>query len=53
MAGKFKASIRIKTAEILLAFLVVFSGVLLGFSGGGFVVNFNKVGLRVMTFLIR
>ena len=51
MAGKFKASIRIKTAEILLAFLVVFSGVLLGFSGGGFVVNFNKVGFSVISLI--
>lgn len=51
MSGKIKASIRIKSAEILLAFLVLFSGILLGFSGGGFVVNFNRAGFAVVSTL--
>ncbi|MBP3366983.1 MAG: rod shape-determining protein MreC [Treponema sp.] len=51
MSGNIKASIRIKSAEILLAFLVLFSGILLGFSGGGFVVNFNRAGFAVVSTL--
>lgn len=51
MSGNIKASIRIKSAEILLAFLVLFSGILLGFSGGGFVVNFNRAGFAAVSTL--
>lgn len=51
MSGNIKASIRIKSAEILLAFLVLFSGILLGFSSGGFVVNFNRAGFAVVSTL--
>ncbi|MGN0728248.1 rod shape-determining protein MreC [Treponema sp.] len=49
MAGKFKAFVRLRFAEILLAFLVLFSGILLGFSSGGFVVNFSKLGFSVVS----
>lgn len=51
MARNIKASIRVKAAEILLAFLVLFSGILLGFSGGGFVVNFNRAGFAAVSTL--
>jgi rod shape-determining protein MreC len=47
--SRFKSSVRIKSAEILLAFLVIFSGILLGFSSGGFVVNFSRVGFTVVS----
>ncbi len=49
MAINFKTSIRIKVAEIVLAFLIIFSGILLGFSSGGFVVNFNRIGFSIIS----
>ncbi len=44
---KFKFHIR--PSEILLAVLIFVSSVMLGFSAGGFVINFSKVGFSVMS----
>lgn len=45
--AKFNNSIKKKTAEILLGFLILLSGNLLAFSSGSFIVNFNKVGFSI------
>ena len=44
-----KKSIKIKTAEILLSFMILFSGTMLAFSSGSFIVNFNTVGFTVVS----
>ncbi len=49
--SRFRTSVRVMTAEIILAFLLLFNGVMLGFSSGGFVINFNKLGFTVVSSL--
>ncbi|MCR5080786.1 MAG: rod shape-determining protein MreC [Treponema sp.] len=49
MPAFIKKKLRFKAAEIILAFLILFSGIMLGFSGGGFVINFNKIGFSVVS----
>ncbi len=52
MAEKSNFSVRTRrSAEILLIFIVLFSGLLLGFSGGGFVLNFNRIGFSAVSIL--
>lgn len=46
-----KISKRSKFPELVLALLLIFSGVMLGFSSGGFVVNFKTVGFSVVSTL--
>lgn len=47
--NSFKKSFKFRTAEILLSAIILFSGSLLAFSGGGFIVNFNKVGFSIVS----
>ena len=44
-----KHNFRFKFPELVLVILILFSGILLGFSSGGFLVDFNKVGFSVMS----
>lgn len=44
-----KHNFRFKFPELVLVVLILLSGVLLGFSSGGFLVDFNKVGFSVMS----
>ena len=46
---KFKASTKAKSAEIVLAFLIVLSGFLLAFSSSNFNENINKVGFAAVS----
>ena len=46
---KFTASTKAKSAEIILAFLVVLSGLLLAFANGNFTENINKVGFATVS----
>lgn len=46
-----KTPLRFRLPEFVLILLVVTSGVLLGFSSGGFVINFQKVGFTVLSSL--
>lgn len=47
--NKLKKSIKLWTAEILLAFFILLSGSMLAFSSGSFIVNFNRVGFSVVS----
>ncbi|MBQ0039810.1 MAG: rod shape-determining protein MreC [Treponema sp.] len=47
----FKKSFKFKTAEIILAFIILFSGSMLAFSSGSFIVNFNRIGFSLVSFL--
>lgn len=49
MPVSVKKKLKFKAAEIIMAFLILFSGIMLGFSGGGFVINFNKIGFSVVS----
>src|SRR5574344_166089 len=42
---------KIRITELVLIILVLFSGVTLGFTSGGFVINFGKVGFNVISSL--
>ncbi len=44
-----KRKIGFKLPEIVLAVLVIFSGVSLGFSSGAFIINFQRVGFAVLS----
>ncbi len=44
---------RFKTAEFVFTFLLLFSGLMLGFSSGGFVVNFQRLGFSVLSSLTK
>ncbi len=44
-----KHNFRFKFPELVLVVLLLISGLLLGFSSGGFLVDFNKVGFTVMS----
>lgn len=47
MSGKYKFSF--KFSEFLLIVTVILSGVMLGFSSGGFVLNFKSIGFTVFS----
>ena len=49
MRTRVKSHLKFKLPEFVLAILIVFSGIMLGFSSGGFVINFNKVGFTVIS----
>src|SRR5574344_2795375 len=49
MRTRMKSHVQFKLPEFILAILVAFSGVMLGFSSGGFVINFNKVGFTIFS----
>lgn len=51
MASKNRFSFRFRFTEFILILLVITSGVLLGFSGGGFVLNFKKIGFSIVSSL--
>lgn len=44
---------RFKTAEFVFTFLLLFSGLMLGFSSGGFVINFQRLGFSVLSSLTK
>jgi rod shape-determining protein MreC len=46
-----KKKLSSKLPEIVLCLLVLFSGTVLGFSSGSFVINFNKVGFTITSTL--
>ena len=47
--NKLKKSLKLRTAEILLAFFILLSGFMLAFSSGSFIVNFNRVGFSMIS----
>ncbi|MDO4507278.1 MAG: rod shape-determining protein MreC [Spirochaetales bacterium] len=47
--NRIKKSLKVRTAEILLAFFILLSGNLLAFNGGSFIVNFNTVGFSMVS----
>lgn len=49
MAEKKKNLWSLRFPEFLLVFLLVISGVLLGFNSGGFVVNFSRIGFSILS----
>ncbi|WP_294429944.1 rod shape-determining protein MreC [uncultured Treponema sp.] len=49
MASSSKHSFRFGLAEIVLIVFVLFSGVMLAFHSGGFVVNFHSLGFTVLS----
>lgn len=44
-----KPSFRLSVSEFVFAILLLFSGIMLGFSSGGFVVSFQKIGFTVLS----
>lgn len=44
-----KKTLKIRTAELLLAFLILFSGGMLAFSSGSFIMNFGRIGFSVVS----
>ena len=44
-----KKTLKIRTAELLLAFLILFSGGMLAFSSGSFIMNFDRIGFSVVS----
>ncbi|MCQ2241439.1 rod shape-determining protein MreC [Treponema sp.] len=48
--NRIKKSLKIRIAEILLAFFILLSGNMLAFHSGSFIVNFNKVGFSMVSF---
>ena len=48
MAGN-KGKYSLKLSEVLLILFVFFSGVMLAFSSGGFVLNFRQIGFSVVS----
>lgn len=49
MAGNNKGKFSFKISEFLLILFLLFSGAMLTFSSGGFVVNFKQVGFSVLS----
>lgn len=49
MAEKIKSRPKFRFPEFLLAILVLLSGIMLGFSSGGFIINLKKVGFTVVS----
>ena len=46
-----KSSVHFRLPEFVLLILILFSGIMLGFSAGGFVINFQKAGFTVLSSL--
>ncbi len=44
-----KPSFRLSVSEFVFVILLLFSGIMLGFSSGGFVVSFQKIGFTVLS----
>lgn len=49
MASKKKFSLKFKFSEFLLIMYILFSGVMLAFSSGSFVLNFKKIGFTIFS----
>jgi len=49
MAEKKKTSFQFKFPEFLFVILILLSGLVLGFSSGGFIVNFSKIGFSLLS----
>lgn len=49
MSTKMKKAHRFKIPEFVLALLLLFSGIILGLTSGGFIVNFNKLGFTIFS----
>jgi len=49
MAGRKQTSFKFKISEFLLIIMLLFSGIMLAFSSGGFVLNFKKIGFSVLS----
>jgi len=49
MAMHIRTPFRFRFPEILLVVLLAVSGTCLGFSSGGFVVNFSRVGFSIVS----
>ena len=49
MAKKNKGSFRIRFAELLLVIFIAVSSLLLGFSSGGFVLDFKRIGFSIVS----
>lgn len=51
MGGRVKSPLHFRLSECVLVLMIAFSGISLGFSGGGFIVNFDKLGFAVFSSL--
>jgi len=51
MGGRAKSPLHFRLSECVLVLMIAFSGISLGFSGGGFIVNFDKLGFTVFSSL--
>lgn len=51
MCGRVKSPLHFRLSECVLVLMIAFSGISLGFSGGGFIVNFDKLGFTVFSSL--
>lgn len=51
MGGRVKSPLHFRLSECVLVLMIAFSGISLGFSGGGFIVNFDKLGFTVFSSL--
>lgn len=51
MGGRVKSPLHFRLSECVLILMIAFSGISLGFSGGGFIVNFDKLGFTVFSSL--
>jgi len=49
MASKKKLSLKFKFSEFILIIYLLFSGVMLAFSSGSFVLNFKKIGFSIFS----
>lgn len=51
MGGRVKSPLHFRLSECVLVLMIAFSGISLGFSGAGFIVNFDKLGFTVFSSL--
>lgn len=51
MGGRVKSPLHFRLSECVLVLMIAFGGISLGFSGGGFIVNFDKLGFTVFSSL--
>lgn len=51
MGGRVKSPLHFRLSECVLVLMIAFSGISLGFSGGGFIVNLDKLGFTVFSSL--
>lgn len=51
MGGRVKSPLHFRLSECVLVLMIAFSVISLGFSGGGFIVNFDKLGFTVFSSL--